>query len=124
VTGPRDRRYLTYIAESIELIERYTRQGRDTFVDDPQVSDAVLHRLETLAEAASRLSDELKARHPSIGWRDISDFRNVVAHAYFDVELPRVWEVLTDDLPALKTAVEEELRGGGSSGGGEPQSSV
>src|SRR5207244_5466029 len=57
VIGPRDRRYLNYVRESLELIERYAREGRDTFLRDPQVSDAVLHRLETLAEAASRLSD-------------------------------------------------------------------
>ena len=111
MTSRRNRRYLEYIAASVELIERYTHQGRDAFLGDSKISDAVLHRLETLAEAARRLSDDLKARHPEIAWRDISDFRNLVAHAYFDVELPQVWEILLSDLPALKRAVEQELRG-------------
>jgi uncharacterized protein with HEPN domain len=66
--------------------------------------------LETLAEAAGQLSPEVKGRHPEVPWRDVTDFRNVAAHAYFDVELPRVWDIVTDDLPTLKAAVEDELR--------------
>src|SRR5262245_8331465 len=40
------------------------------------VQDAVRRRLETLADAAHRLSDELEARHPEIRWRAVYGFRN------------------------------------------------
>lgn len=80
----RDRRYLAYVRESIVLIEHYTRDGRDAFLNDPMIQDAVLRRLETLAEATGRLSDELKERWPAIPWRDVYGFRNIAAHAYLD----------------------------------------
>jgi uncharacterized protein with HEPN domain len=64
VSVDRDRRYLQYIREAIGLIERRTRGGRDAFLQDLDVQDAVLWRLQTLAEATGKLSEELKRRHP------------------------------------------------------------
>ncbi|HTE84433.1 MAG TPA: HepT-like ribonuclease domain-containing protein [Dehalococcoidia bacterium] len=67
-------------------------------------------RLETLADATSRLSDALKARHPKLPWRQLYGFRNVAAHAYEGIDLPRIWEIVEIYLPPLKAAVTEELR--------------
>ena len=111
----RERERLNYIRESIDLIEAYTRGGRMAFLRESIVQDAVLRRLETLADATSKLSDALKARHPEIPWRQVHGFRNIAAHAYERRDLTRVWEIVQDHLPALKADVEEELRGAASS---------
>jgi uncharacterized protein with HEPN domain len=106
--------YLEHIAESIQLVEEYLT-GTDgefsvrLFYEDRRTQDAVLRRMETLADAASHLSGPLKARHPSIQWRQIGDFRNVLAHGYTDIRLDRVWQAIADDLPELKAVVLEEL---------------
>lgn len=42
-------------------------------------------------------------------WREVYGFRNIAAHAYLDIDLERVWEIVTDHLPPLRTAVEKEL---------------
>jgi uncharacterized protein with HEPN domain len=84
-------------------------QCRDALIADEVLFEAVLHRLETLSEAVLRLSRRLKQRHPEIPWRSIGDFRNRLAHGYLDVNPERVWDVITVDLPALKTVVHEEL---------------
>ncbi len=65
----RERQRLEYITDSIAKIERYTRGGKEEFLRDPMVQDAVLRRLETLSDVASKLSEPLKARHPDIPWR-------------------------------------------------------
>jgi uncharacterized protein with HEPN domain len=105
----RERERLRYIAQSIARIEQYTLGSRDVFLSEGIVQDAVLRRLETLADATSKLSDALKARHPEIPWREVYGFRNVAAHAYEHLDFSRVWEILEDHLPALKTVVHEEL---------------
>lgn len=107
----RDGDLLRYIQESIARIERYTYGGREAFFAEPMVQDAVLRRLETLADAASHLSGELKARHPELRWRAIYGFRNVAAHGYLDLDLARVWDTVAAHLPALETVVDEELCG-------------
>lgn len=105
--------YLDYIEESIELVEQYLRAGsgaldRARFEADVLTRDAVLHRIETLAEATSHLSVELRARHPDIEGRKIVDFRNVLAHGYVRLDLDLVWRSIMQDLPALKTVIEQE----------------
>jgi uncharacterized protein with HEPN domain len=105
----RERERLQYIAHSIARIEEYTRGSHDVFLSEPIVQDAVLRRLETLADATSKLSDALKARHPEIPWREVYGFRNVAAHAYEHLDIGRVWEIVEDYLPILKAAVHEEL---------------
>ena len=77
--------YFLHIAESIDLIQDYLAgadgaPNRALFYEDRRTQDAVLRRLETLADAASHLSEVVKARHAEIPWRQISDFRNVLAH--------------------------------------------
>lgn len=57
----RERERLRYILESIVRIEEYTRGGRETFFNVPLIQDAVLRRLETLADATHKLSDPLKS---------------------------------------------------------------
>lgn len=104
-----DRVYLRYVLESIDRVERYTSDGEAAFMADVRTQDAVLRRMETLADAAAHLSDELRARHPAIAWRQISDFRNVLAHGYTEIRLDQVWHAIRRDLPALKVVVTEEL---------------
>jgi len=35
--------------------------------------------------------------------------RNRLVHAYFDIDLDRVWETVTDDLPELAAKLEDVL---------------
>ena len=109
MTVERHRRYLTYIFDAINLIEQRTRGGREAFLDDVDMQDAVLWRLETLAEATNRLPPDVKARHPEIRWRAIYGFRNIAAHGYISLQIERIWEIVEDHLPLLKQAVQGEL---------------
>lgn len=106
----RDETLLDYIAQSIALINRYTGGGERDFLSEPMVQDAVLRRLETLADAARHLSPSLTERYPDIPWRAIFGFRNVAAHGYLALDPSRVWVVVRDYLPALQSVVQEELQ--------------
>jgi uncharacterized protein with HEPN domain len=115
VIDERDRRYLEYIRDSIVLIESRTRGGRDAFVEDVDVQDAVLWRLQTLAEATGKLSPSIKDRHSDIRWRAMYGFRNIAAHAYLDLQLDRVREIVEEHMSALKVVASEELDDTGQS---------
>lgn len=56
-----------------------------------------------------KLSPGLRERHPHIGWRDVTDFRNRVSHGYIDLDLDRVWRVIEMELPTLKRSIQQEL---------------
>jgi uncharacterized protein with HEPN domain len=46
------------------------------------VQDAIVRRLQTIAESTQRLSDNLKQKNSDVNWRSISGFRNILVHDY------------------------------------------
>lgn len=109
---PREVRiYLEDILEAIRRIEGYTA-GMDggALSTDPLVLDAVLHNLQIVGEATKRVPDHLRRMQPGTEWRNIAGMRDVIVHAYFNVDPQIVWDVVTNKLPPLRLAVESILR--------------
>jgi uncharacterized protein with HEPN domain len=106
MTAHDDQTYLKHILECVALIQGYTRHGKGEFMESALVQDAVLRRLQTMAESTQRLSDHLKAQAPEVDWRALSGFRNVLVHDYLGgIDLERVWDAVEFYLPGLETAV-------------------
>ena len=102
-----DRVYLKHILECTALIQDYTRDGKDAFMSNGLLQDAVLRRLQTMAESTQRLSDELKTQAVEVDWRSLAGFRNVLVHDYMDgIDLERIWDAIENDLPELETVVQ------------------
>lgn len=72
--------------------------------------DLALERcLEIVGEAANRVGPSMMARLDDLPWRDMIDMRNVIIHAYPDVELEMVWRTVVEDLPPLVAALDRFL---------------
>ena len=53
------------ILEAVEKIERYAEgMTQEAFENDDKTGDAVVRNLEIIGEAADRLPDDFKAKHP------------------------------------------------------------
>lgn len=104
-----DRVYLEYILERIQRIENYTQGDKSVFMDSALVQDAVIRNLQTMTESTQRLSDSLKFAHPSVDWRAIAGFRNILVHDYLGLDLERTWAVIEKRLPSLKADIEKML---------------
>ena len=83
----------------------------DTFKADVRTVYAVTRCLEIISEASRRLPSELKARHPSIAWKDIAGAGNIYRHEYEDVSAQQVWDAVQIDLPPPRAVIERELAG-------------
>ena len=96
--------------QCIAKIERYTA-GLELagFEQDERTVDAVLRNLEVIGEAAVRIPERIRADNPDIPWRQMRAIRNIVAHEYFGVNLPIIWETVTRRLPELKPALQALL---------------
>ena len=66
---------------------------------------AVLHHLTVIGEAISRLSVELRERHPEVPWRQIIAVRHRIVHAYFDLDWQILWDAAIGDIPELRRQV-------------------
>ncbi|MBN1506794.1 MAG: DUF86 domain-containing protein [Sedimentisphaerales bacterium] len=105
-----DKTYLSHIRDAIEAIEGYLEGVTyEAFTADKMMVDAVVRELEIIGEASSKLSREFRMKHGHILWRQIKDMRSFLIHDYFGVNTKVVWDTCKQDLPQLKTFVEETL---------------
>jgi uncharacterized protein with HEPN domain len=104
----RDR--LRHILDAIAAIERLT--AGKTLADysgNPDMAAAIERYIERLSEASRHVPDDLKTSQPQMEWRAIADVGNVLRHTYDQVSDRRIWQIITDDLAPLRTAVEKML---------------
>lgn len=101
-----NRLYLTNIKECIEQIESYTIEGKETFLQNRMIQDAVIRNFEIIGEATKRLSVDFRAKYPNIPWQQMAGFRDILIHDYLKVNVNRVWGVVEQNLPKLKAAIE------------------
>ena len=98
--------YLGHIADSIAAIENYVAGGRDAFIHERLIQDAVIRNFEVIGEAANRLSPA--ARHQAeVSWRKVIAFRNRLIHGYDSVDFEILWQIVNHDLPSLIVALEQ-----------------
>lgn len=111
---PNNAAYLAHIRDAIQQIEQYSSDRTyDQYINNAWDQAAVARNLEIIGEAATQLTVEYKDAHPQIPWRKISDFRNVLTHEYFAIDLNLVWEIVQKDLPDLKKQIERLLENAG-----------
>jgi uncharacterized protein with HEPN domain len=102
-----DRERILDMLEAIENLERHAGKGREAFDRDELIQTWVVHHLEIVGEAASRLGAGFRVEHPEVPWSQIVAMRNVIAHEYFGIDLDEVWQVVERDLPELKRKLNE-----------------
>jgi uncharacterized protein with HEPN domain len=103
------RQYVDDLLKNVQAIEQFTSDGYDAFMEDIRTQYAVMRAYEIIGEITKRLPADVLARYPTVRWRDISGFRDVLIHRYNEVKLSRVWQAV-EDLPTLRAAVEAMLR--------------
>ncbi len=105
--------YLEHILGAFERIQRYTGGKSATdFMADTLLQDGVLRNLGIIGEAAHRLladAPAFVAMHPEIPFAKIYATRNRITHAYEEVDMEIVWNLVVNDVPALVPTIAAAL---------------
>ncbi len=103
--------YLEDIATSINNIEKYLRDlTKEEFQRNIEKQDSVHRRLEIIGEAVRQIPDDFREKYPDIPWRKIAGLRDVLIHEYFGISSNRIWNIIANDLPNLKTNIKEIVK--------------
>jgi len=106
-----ERDFRLYCADILDsgsaIIEFVNGLSFEQFCNDRKTYSAVIREFEIIGEAVGKLPEALKQRRPDVEWQDIKDFRNLLTHEYFGVDLEIVWKIIEDDLPGLMEAIKE-----------------
>lgn len=100
------RLYLEDMRDACARIAEHRAGGnRHAVLGDPKTRDAVLWNLLVLGEAAKQVPAEVTDRHPTIEWRRIAAFRDVLAHGYFGLDDDILWDVVANKLPHVHASL-------------------
>lgn len=101
-----NRDYKLFIEDMLEAIHKLTvyTDGLtyEGFEQSNLIVDAVIRNLEVIGEAANKIPKEVRDKYPEVPWRKMSDFRNILIHEYFGIDLSIVWIVATQNIPETK----------------------
>jgi len=100
--------YIKHILESIENVETFSAKLKKTsFLKDRFSQSAIIREFEIVWEATKNLSESFRKKYSHVEWTLISGFRDKLIHHYFGVNLERVWNIIKQDLPKLKSDIVE-----------------
>ena len=96
--------------EAIDKIAAFTAgMGEAQYEADTKTQFAVERGLLIIAEVAYRLRPDIDVLCPGVPWQAVRSLGNVIRHGYESVINRRIWVVVTEDLPELRSAVVSAL---------------
>lgn len=102
-----DLAFIDHILLCIDKIQEYTKDLKDKdFNNNELIQDAVIRNIEIIGEATKKISKDLKSQYPEIPWKEMSGMRDKLIHDYFGVDADVVWKTIKDDIPYLKSLIE------------------
>lgn len=101
-----ERQLLLDILIAAEDAQTYVHSlGFEAFTASSLVRRGVLHCLAVIGEAAGRL-EAAGANVPALPLRKMKNLRNVIIHNYDGVDLVTIWEIATNELPLIVSALD------------------
>jgi len=100
----RMRHMLDSAKEALSFAKNKSRRDLDS---DRMLVLSIVKSIEIVGEAASKVTQETREMYSELPWANIIGMRNRLIHVYFDIDLDRVWDTVTDDLPPLIASLEK-----------------
>lgn len=95
--------------KAITDIEKFVKgESLQTFCENDMLHDAVMLQFIIIGEAIAHVENEKLDKY-DYPWYKIRSFRNMIAHEYFNIKLPAVWQIIRQELPALKSVLQKIL---------------
>lgn len=105
------RDYLQDISDSIDDVGNFTKDMTfEKFAKDRKTINAIIRSIEVIGEATKKLPTSVKDKHPSIPWKRMAGMRDKMIHEYFGIDVEILWKVVKEDIPSLKTSIQNALK--------------
>ena len=98
--------YIKHILDAINDIEFSIKNiSKEEFKKSKDTKDATIRRIEIIGEAIKNISKRIRNKYSNIEWKKIAGTRDIMIHAYFNVDLDISWNIIKKDLPDLKKKI-------------------
>ncbi len=98
--------YLNYILDVIKDIEESIKYiSKDEFLEEKDIRDANVRRIEIIAEAIKNISSNTKNKYKNVSWEKIATIKDRISNHYFGINFDAIFELLENDLPIFKEQI-------------------
>lgn len=98
-SGERDHDRVQHILDAADKLAEIVAEGRAAYDTNWRQRDVAERRLLIIGEAAGQLSEEFVAARPALEIRKAKDMRNILVHAYDNVDPDLVWDAIAFSVP-------------------------
>jgi uncharacterized protein with HEPN domain len=107
----RDEVYLRHMLDHArEALDIRGQQSKEELKNSRVHQLALLHLVEIVGEAATKVSLETQSELNMLPWRGMVGMRNRIIHGYDTVNVAVLWDTIESDLPELVAMLEDCLR--------------
>ena len=102
--------YLGHMLDMAHKVSvRVAGRSRADYDADEDLRFVIAHLIQTIGEAAARVSPQTQERHREIPWKNITGIRHRIVHDYMGVDYDILWEVAVRHIPSLIATLVEIL---------------
>jgi uncharacterized protein with HEPN domain len=103
--------YLKHIIDCICDIELFVENySIDNFISDKKTFNSCIRMFEVIGEASKKVSSDIKEQYPEVEWKKIAGLRDKLIHDYEGVDLEAVWLIIKNNIPVLKTQIQNIIQ--------------
>ena len=73
----------------------------ESFCADERTKRAVSMTVVNIGELVKTLTDEIRAQHKDVAWKEAAGFRDVSAHKYMTLDMGDVYKTIKEDFPVF-----------------------
>lgn len=77
----------------------------EAFRANDMLIEACVFNLGQIGELTTKLGEAFKKENTQVAWAQIYGLRNRIVHDYEGVNLRLIWEIISDDMPELRSAL-------------------
>ena len=77
----------------------------EDFRTNDMLIEACVFNLGQIGELTTKLGEAFKKENTQVAWAQIYGLRNRIVHDYEGVNLRLIWEIISDDMPELRSAL-------------------
>jgi uncharacterized protein with HEPN domain len=105
------RQHLEDVLDAIDKIQNFIgTMDLTAYRSDDKTKAAVERKIQVLTEAIIRLEDDSPGEYPEIDQKGYRGMGNILRHSYHRVDDSIVWDTVKENLPELRTIVQNLLK--------------